>query len=129
MKLTAEQLEGAEYFEKRYEIIANYPLAAEKKIYLSDSPDKNSNLCRFCGRGKPDVKFKKVAHAVSEFLGNKVLISRNECDACNQYLADHGEDDFSKWLGPLRSASGMKGKHGRPIYKADGIRIEHGPQG
>ena len=49
--------------------------------YIVDPIDK---VCRFCGKRYPDVKFKKKAHAISEFIGNKEFVLRNECDACNE---------------------------------------------
>lgn len=37
--------------------------------------------CRFCGRGRESVTFKKKAHAIPEFLGNHQLILHSECDS------------------------------------------------
>lgn len=129
MALNEEQIEGARYFDERYDILCTYPLVADQKIKLKDSDDPATRVCRFCGRSKPGVTFGKEAHALPEFLGNKAIISMNECDTCNEYIADHAEDDLSKWLGPMRTASQMRGKNGVPTYKADGIRMEMGPNG
>jgi len=129
MSLSLDQVEGTKYFAEKYEIIRDLPLVAEKKIILSDSNDKSVRVCRFCGLSKPAVTFHRKAHAISEFFGNKSILSQNECDTCNEYLAQHCEDDLSKWFGPLRAATRMKGKGGMPTYKADGIRIEEGPHG
>ena len=55
--------------------------------------DENKRVCRFCGKRKPDAKFDKIAHAVQEALGNKLLFCYEECDACNNKMAQV-EDNF-----------------------------------
>lgn len=129
MKLSKAQSDALSYFTERYDIIRDYPLVAEKPIRLSDAAKDAARVCRFCGLSKPQVRFIKVAHAAPEFLGNKALISMNECDVCNEYLADNAEDHLSKWFGPLRTVSQIKGKSGVPTYKTDQIRIEMGQTG
>ena len=42
-----------------------------------------------------NAKFTKVAHAVSETIGNKSLISHFECDECNQNFGTMSEDDLN----------------------------------
>ena len=54
---------------------------------------ENKRVCRFCGRQMPDVTFDKVAHAVQEALGNKILFCYEECDTCNNKMA-RVEDNF-----------------------------------
>lgn len=49
--------------------------------------DENKRICRFCGKSIPDVSFKKVAHAIQDALGNKLLFCYEECDTCNHDLA------------------------------------------
>lgn len=56
-------------------------------------PDENKRTCRFCGKSVPDVSFKKVAHAIQDALGNKLLFCYEECDTCNHDLATI-EDQF-----------------------------------
>ena len=50
----------------------------------------------------------------------------NECDNCNQALAKQYEDDLSKWFGPMRTVSQIKGKSGVPTYKNSDMRIDMG---
>lgn len=57
--------------------------------------DEDSRVCRFCGKMKPDTSFDKVAHAVQDALGNKLLFCYEECDKCNHDLAPV-EDNFRK---------------------------------
>lgn len=119
------------YYKDRYNVIADHPLVAEHPIRMNDHKAGETRRCRFCGRSQPDITFRKTAHAIPEFLGNKSLISMNECDACNEMLADTYEDHLSKWFGPMRTVSQMHGKRGVPTYKdIDGrMRIEMGESG
>lgn len=57
--------------------------------------DVSRRVCRFCGQKYPEVTFKKVAHAVQDALGNKLLFCYEECDTCNHDLASI-EDNFRK---------------------------------
>ncbi|WP_437338458.1 DUF2934 domain-containing protein [Sorangium sp. So ce394] len=51
----------------------------------SPSPPRR---CRFCGRTERQTSFAKEAHVVPEFLGNRDLITREECDECNKDACD-----------------------------------------
>lgn len=55
----------------------------------------DKRVCRFCGKSYPEVNFDKVAHAVQDALGNKLLFCYEECDTCNHDLAPI-EDNFRK---------------------------------
>lgn len=55
-------------------------------------PDKSKRKCRFCGCTDPG-KYKDVAHAIQDSLGNKLLVCYEECDACNHKL-NAVEDHF-----------------------------------
>lgn len=105
-----------QYFDERYDAFW-FPFVAKHPIRLEDHEDEASRRCRFCGKRKPDVAFRKVAHAVPEFLGNKSILSMNECDECNKFLADNYEDHLSKWSLLARAASQVNGKGGRPTFK------------
>lgn len=56
-------------------------------------PVENKRICRFCGKSVPSVSFKKIAHAIQDALGNKLLFCYEECDTCNHDLA-MVEDQF-----------------------------------
>lgn len=64
--------------------------------------DETKRVCRFCGKRAPEVSFKKIAHAIQEALGNKLLICNEECDTCNHELA-LTEDNF-RYLMDFRRA-------------------------
>lgn len=59
--------------EAAYNIIKCYHLNEDKQIMLSDG-DKPQK-CRFCEKEFPDVTFKKISHAISHMVGNRVLKS------------------------------------------------------
>lgn len=90
------------------------------KIYLGDSRNKK---CRFCNRHEPDVKFRTIAHAIPEMLGNKFLISNYECDECNQKFGKL-ENDLGIFLGPIRAIYSIPGKRKRSSkYKTQWFNI------
>lgn len=64
--------------------------------------DEKKRVCRFCGKSVPDVSFKKVAHAIQDALGNKLLFCYEECDTCNHDLAVV-EDQFRVMMDFRRS--------------------------
>lgn len=135
MRFSPRQLDAIAHYQERYDIIVDYPLVADRPIRLSDTTDGAARRCRFCGRTTPEASFRSTAHAVPELLGNKSLVSMNECDECNTFLADRYEDHLAKWFGPMRTISQIAGKSGVPTYKdkdsdqGGRIRIEMGDGG
>ena len=85
-----------------------------KKQIIGPKPPAN---CRFCGRDASEVTFKKVAHSIPELLGNRQLVSTDECDDCNQHFADHAENDLGKFTKPYRLMGQVRGKKSVPSYK------------
>lgn len=83
---------------------------------------KEKRICRFCNtvNGGTNafgsvVTFRKRSHAYSEALGNKHVISKDECDTCNQRFSVGCELSLINLLSPFRSLHGLKGKHGQKI--------------
>jgi len=69
--------------------------------------------CWFCGEEDPTA-FKRIAHVVPHALGNKHLVTREECDPCNiDYFAKEIDDSFLKALQPYRLLHAARGKSGR----------------
>lgn len=87
--------------------------------------DKSKRVCRFCNKPNGDVSFKKVAHAVSEALGNKKIITNDECDACNENFGSGIENDLILYLDLYRNFFGVKGKNGVPKLKGKNFEIEN----
>lgn len=71
---------------------------------------KDKRMCIFCGRQYPEVKFSKDAHAISETVGNKILLSHLECDECNIAFGNIFEDSLGKYMAPFKYISGIYGK-------------------
>lgn len=134
--MTLDQLEklaeNARHFADNYDIIFSRVLASSgKKETLGTKPCP----CRFCGRSAPNATFKKVAHAVSEFAGNGVLVTAYECDECNDRFSVF-EDDLGKMTLLERVMGQVIGKYGVPSFKshkkfsrvdmeAAGLKISH----
>ena len=87
--------------------------------------DKTKRICRFCNKSTPDVTFRKVAHTISEALGNKKIITNDECDSCNEKFGTGIEDDFIVYLDLIRITNAIKGKNGIPKkIKGKNLEIE-----
>lgn len=54
--------------------------------------ENNSLLCRFCNKGYPHVAFNNIAHLAPQILGNKYLISKFECDNCNERFGKYDNE-------------------------------------
>ena len=90
-------------------------------------PNKHMRICRFCGRSIPDVTFKQKAHAISESLGNKGLICREECDDCNRRFNQTIEQDMTRLFQFFLILNGIKGKKGSPTLQGNSISITNDP--
>jgi transcriptional regulator, abrB family protein len=114
-KYTPEFANACEKFYANYKSIASYGTNQAKDVFLGD---KNNQVCRFCGRKKGEVTFKKKAHALSNLIGNNRLFSYYECDECNGNRFSKYESDFSNYMKLLHCLSQIKGKRGIPSYKS-----------
>ena len=130
MTVPHSQSDPKTFYSERYTQLVRYEFVGDQPSLRDDGND-GSQMCRFCGRGKPDVSFCMRAHAVPEFLGNRSLLSMNECDECNKFLADNYEDHLGKWSLYARALSQVERKHrtgksSRPTYKdpTGSVRIE-----
>jgi hypothetical protein len=62
-------------FWMNYREIALLHLNCKPKVMIGD----RAKVCRFCRRGKRKTSFRKIAHSVPEFFGNRSIISKDEC--------------------------------------------------
>lgn len=109
------------YDIKYYEVETKNLSNSDKKFV----GNKDNRFCRFCKRGTSDTSFRKVAHAIPELIGNKNLISYEECDECNK-LFSHFENELAHYINFERPATGIKGKKGYTTYKNNkGLKVEH----
>jgi hypothetical protein len=106
----SEALKALKFYADNYTTLMFAGLGlGNKNVVLGSKPFE----CRFCGGKPPERTFKKRAHAVSALLGNKILKSLYECDACNERFSGF-EDDLAKMTIPTRSIGGVIGKNGVP---------------
>lgn len=114
-----------------------FGFALENYNMISFPPDKSTGIgepfkinrvCRFCQGKFPEVSFRKKAHAISEALGNKSIISNEECDSCNDKFGKGIEVDIISYLNFHRSFYGIKGKKsGFPKLKGNNFSIQRLP--
>jgi len=91
--------------------------------------NEGSRTCRFCGGAEPAVQFSKVAHAISEALGNKTLRLLDECDTCNGKFATAIEDDAVEYFAHYLTFHGVKGKGGSRTMDGSGFEAKHTVEG
>ncbi|MBP3365898.1 MAG: hypothetical protein J6K96_02770 [Treponema sp.] len=118
-----------EYYALFADVFNNYniQICDIKKKYTYGEPVKEKRCCRYCKKTMADgVTFKNIAHAISEGLGNKTIISAEECDNCNSKFAETIEKDIIEYLKLYRTLYGKKGKNGVPHLKyKNGIELKH----
>lgn len=66
--------------------------------------------CRFCRSGA-DASFRNIAHFIPEALGNKWIVSLDECDACNELFSKY-EGALANAVAPLLTLGGVRTKGG-----------------
>ena len=74
-------------------------------------------ICRYCNAVKPSNRGWKVAHALPELVGNRTIISMDECTACNDFFSQWLEDDLGKFLNLSKTVTRIPGKEGVPSFK------------
>lgn len=110
--MNENHLKKAQNFFSKYDLVSM--LGGSRKNILGSEENR---ICRFCKKGTLEVKFKKDAHVIPEFMGNHNLLSYFECDACNELFAKY-EDSFANLIGISRTISQIEGKKNKiPKYK------------
>ena len=112
VKLVAEKGKNS-LLHRTYEISNKLWQENDKKLFLGN---KTNRICRFCGKDSSKTTFKKKAHIIPEFMGNKYCFSNFECDNCNDYFGTV-EDSLCNLGGILNSFSTIRGKKGFAKYK------------
>lgn len=117
------------YYEERYECLGCW-IAAPGVRYTLGS--KEHRVCRFCGKTRPEVTFRKDAHVIPQALGNRSILSYYECDVCNESFGNGIENDLGNWSKPIRTMLRISGQNGVPTSKKPGQdpgwRVEGGPE-
>lgn len=91
--------------------------------------NKRKRICRFCGKSIPDTTFNQKAHAISECLGNKSLICREECDRCNTRFSRTIEPSIANYFHFYLILSGIKGKRGIATMTGEELTFGAGKRG
>lgn len=118
--MSIEALELARYYDEHYEFAVRLDyaaLTARSPVKLGDEIRPRS--CRYCGKSDPTL-FRNVAHAIPEFIGNRFVISVDECDECNSFFANEIDNHFANFLGLRRTLWRVRGKNGVPKYAIPG---------
>lgn len=120
-----EALKNLQFYADNYTPLtfAGLGSSGNKRIVLGSKPFE----CRFCDGKPPERTFRKRAHAVSELLGNKVMVSLYECDQCNKRFSAF-EDDLGKMTLPARAISGVVGANGVPTLVPVSSGAVHKPK-
>jgi hypothetical protein len=127
LRLNENHLKKAKNFFSKYELVSLIG-DSDEKYFLGE---KENRVCRFCKKPKSEVKFKKEAHVIPEFMGNHNLVSFFECDDCNHIFSKY-EDSFANYLGITRTISQIQGKKNKvPKYKdmRSGLEMTLGDEG
>lgn len=91
--------------------LVNFDFASlSESVGLRDEKDR---VCRYCSKKYPEVTFKKKAHTIPEFLGNKGSLSDFECDSCNKRFGEY-EKQLSNYIGVAITLNRTKGKRSIP---------------
>jgi len=112
-----EQLKSwVKEFHFFYKYDSSFYTKSNKQYSLGN---KTQRLCRYCGRDKSQVTFKKNAHAIPKVIGNRFVKCFYECDSCNAIFGKY-ETDLSSFIG-LRGYYETPDKYGKKrvrIYKS-----------
>lgn len=106
---------------KKLVVFENIEKQSKQEVHGQNIP-RSERKCIFCGN--ENAEFTKVAHAVSETIGNKSLISHFECDECNQNFGKMFEDDLGKYMLPYKIITKTFGKNNQLSSKD--MPKEHG---
>jgi hypothetical protein len=93
------------------EIFSNYDIHVYclKKKYIYGNSDKSKRKCKYCGKTVIDgATYNEEAHAIPESLGNKTIISADECDCCNDKFSETIDLDILDYLKLFRLLYGKK---------------------
>src|SRR5271155_817686 len=105
----------ATFYATHYDLLGSWLLRPGDKVIVGDK--RKPRTCRFCGKGAPEVKFRKVAHAIPEALGNKSIQSAYECDTCNEFFGKGIENHLGNWSKPMRTFARIRGNSSVPTLK------------
>ncbi|EMH0753207.1 TPA: hypothetical protein MAC63_001392 [Klebsiella pneumoniae] len=122
-------VENIYFVNNNYKIIIEKADIFQKKQYLGEKTQ-----CRYCQAFNMNVdsirrklndgeisledvsSFKKIAHSLPTFIGNANIISKDECDTCNEKFSLF-ENNLVDFLGIARTTNKIRGRNGIPKFK------------
>lgn len=102
-------------FQAAYEqwLVHEVPLGEPNRQRVTIGDASEPRRCRACKRTRTDgATFSKVAHIIPQALGNRELVSNEECDECNEWAGKNLEDDLIKLLSAMRALLPLPTKKG-----------------
>lgn len=91
---------------------------SRRKKIIGIKPTHEFGKCRFCKKCVADgATFRKLAHSISEALGNKSIVTADECDECNSKFGSTVEPHLIRYLDLFRVFFAISGKNGVPELK------------
>lgn len=122
--VTADSLSDAEIAGQIKVGLRFYEANYYHQLWMLDGSQQHPRIgavsprwCRFCGGVEPKVTFRLEAHVIPECLGNRSLLSNQECDECNRSFGRGIDNDFGNWSNPMRTIGQIRGKKRRPSIK------------
>ncbi len=109
----------------RYTQVVAYSYIESTKRVLEDSVKYK---CRFCGKIKSETDFQKDAHAVSVCVGNETLLTKYECDDCNEKFGTE-EEQIAKLFHLYKSVRAIKKRNGMPAKYGHKVDIRNSQNG
>ena len=85
--------------------------------------ERSKRICRFCGLKIPNTSFDSKSHSISEALGNKIIVTNDECDDCNANFGEHIERDLINYLDFFRVYFGIQRKGGQAQLVSSDFKI------
>lgn len=96
------------YFIDNYELVIDFDFNEEidfddREIFKENGKSDEPRKCRFCNcLESKENPFSKIAHTIPEFLGNKTVITQNECDSCNATFGNTIERELGNYFSVLK---------------------------
>lgn len=123
-EFTPASVQRRAFYEQNYDVLAHIELPPGERKYIGN---RQNRICRYCGKTSSSTTFKNIAHTFPQFIGNKTLVSHDECDHCNAKFSNSIDVHLARYLGIETTIAKVPGKKGVPTYRVQGKtpRIEY----
>jgi hypothetical protein len=94
------------HFERHYDrLVVLRHVYDQPNVRPQKLGTKQPRRCSLCGQGAPEATFRKVAHIIPQALGNRSIVTLDECDACNERWGRELDQELAAMLQPDRVIS------------------------